>query len=43
MPGVAFGPAGEGYVRLSLASSSDNVREGARRLARFVRRLSAGD
>ena len=43
VPGVAFGPAGEGYVRLSLASSSDNVREGARRLARFVRRLSAGD
>jgi aspartate aminotransferase len=35
-PGDAFGPLGEGYVRLSLASSQEDLLEGARRLARFV-------
>ncbi|HZD37328.1 MAG TPA: aminotransferase class I/II-fold pyridoxal phosphate-dependent enzyme, partial [Actinomycetes bacterium] len=34
-PGTAFGPAGEGWVRLSLASETDALLEGARRLARF--------
>jgi aspartate aminotransferase len=34
-PGTAFGPAGEGWVRLSLASDTDALLEGARRLARF--------
>jgi aspartate aminotransferase len=34
-PGAAFGPAGEGWVRLSLASDTADLLEGARRLARF--------
>jgi aspartate/methionine/tyrosine aminotransferase len=34
-PGTAFGPAGEGWVRLSLASDTADLLEGARRLARF--------
>jgi aspartate aminotransferase len=34
-PGTAFGPAGEGWVRLSLAAETDALLEGARRLARF--------
>lgn len=32
-PGTAFGPAGEGYVRLSLATSAEELAEGVRRLA----------
>ena len=35
-PGSAFGELGEGYVRLSLASSRENLLEGASRLVRFV-------
>jgi aspartate aminotransferase len=31
--GTEFGPAGEGYVRLSFATSRENIEEGARRLA----------
>jgi aspartate aminotransferase len=34
-PGTAFGPAGEGWVRLSLASDTADLLEGARRLAHF--------
>ena len=34
-PGTAFGPAGEGWVRLSLASDTADLLEGARRMARF--------
>jgi aspartate/methionine/tyrosine aminotransferase len=35
-PGVAFGDAGEGYVRLCFAASEDTVAEGLRRFARFM-------
>ena len=35
-PGGAFGELGEGYVRLSLASSREDLLEGASRLVRFV-------
>jgi aspartate aminotransferase len=35
-PGTAFGPAGEGWVRLSLAAEPDALLEGARRLAGFA-------
>jgi aspartate/methionine/tyrosine aminotransferase len=35
-PGTAFGPAGEGWVRLSLATDTDALLEGARRLAGFA-------
>lgn len=37
-PGSAFGELGEGYVRLSLASSREDLLEGTSRLIRFVRR-----
>lgn len=37
-PGSAFGDLGEGYVRLSLASSKEDLLEGASRLIRFVHR-----
>ena len=36
-PGSTFGPAGEGYVRISLASAPVDVAEGIRRLATFIR------
>src|ERR687890_2312559 len=39
-PGSAFGELGEGYVRLSLASSREDLLEGASRLVRYVRHLS---
>src|SRR4028119_997339 len=38
-PGSAFGRLGEGYVRLSLASSRENLLEGTSRLVQHVRRL----
>jgi aspartate/methionine/tyrosine aminotransferase len=38
-PGSAFGDLGEGYVRLSLASSRDDLLDGASRLIRFVHLL----
>ena len=31
--GTEFGPAGEGFIRLSFATSRENIEEGARRLA----------
>jgi aspartate/methionine/tyrosine aminotransferase len=39
-PGSAFGELGEGYVRLSLASSREDLREGASRIARYVHLLN---
>ena len=42
VPGAAFGERGEGYVRVSLAASDENVIEGARRLAEFTDRLRDG-
>src|SRR5918997_7075671 len=38
-PGSAFGELGEGYVRLSLASSKEDLLEGASRLVRYVHLL----
>lgn len=37
-PGQAFGQAGAGMVRVSLANSDENVQEGLLRLCRFVKR-----
>jgi aspartate aminotransferase len=37
-PGTAFGPSGEGWVRLSLATDLDALLEGARRLSDFTLR-----
>ena len=38
-PGSAFGELGEGYVRLSLASSKEDLLKGASRLVQYVSRL----
>lgn len=38
-PGSAFGPAGEGFFRLSYATSDDQIREGVSRIDRFMRSL----
>jgi aspartate/methionine/tyrosine aminotransferase len=37
-PGITFGTVGEGYVRISLASAPEDVAEGIRRMAGFLRR-----
>lgn len=36
IPGNAFGPGGEGYVRLSYAASDENLQEALRRIKRFL-------
>ena len=38
VPGSAFGNAGEGFIRVSYAYSSDDLSEAFRRMTRFVRR-----
>lgn len=38
VPGNAFGPSGEGFVRVSYATALDDLSEAFRRMARFVRR-----
>lgn len=35
VPGTAFGPSGQGWIRLSLATDSDQLLEGCRRIAEF--------
>ncbi|MGA2586436.1 MAG: aminotransferase class I/II-fold pyridoxal phosphate-dependent enzyme [Candidatus Aminicenantales bacterium] len=35
IPGVAFGPRGEGHLRLSFAAEPEQIEEGIRRLGRF--------
>jgi aspartate/methionine/tyrosine aminotransferase len=37
-PGVDFGPGGEGFIRISYANKLENIQEGLRRLAGFLRR-----
>jgi len=39
-PGITFGPSGEGYVRISFATTVETLREGLRRLLRFLRECS---
>ena len=39
-PGSAFGELGEGYVRLSLASSREDLLDGTSRLVQCVRLLN---
>lgn len=36
VPGSAFGDAGEGYIRISFATSEENITEGLNRIDRFV-------
>lgn len=39
VPGTAFGPSGEGYIRISYASSLDNLKEALIRIKRFLAAL----
>lgn len=39
VPGSAFGPSGEGYLRCCFATALDRIEVAAERMARFVRRL----
>lgn len=41
VPGSAFGRCGEGYLRISYASSLDNLKTAMERLERFIGRLRA--
>jgi aminotransferase len=38
VPGTAFGPGGEGYVRCSYATAYEKIEEALNRLDRFMRR-----
>jgi len=38
VPGTAFGPSGEGFVRCSYSTSMDSIEEAMRRMSAFVRR-----
>ncbi|MCR4436617.1 MAG: pyridoxal phosphate-dependent aminotransferase [Clostridiales bacterium] len=39
VPGSGFGEAGEGYVRLSYATSEENISEGLKRMEEFMKSL----
>ncbi|MCX5706956.1 MAG: aminotransferase class I/II-fold pyridoxal phosphate-dependent enzyme, partial [Candidatus Omnitrophica bacterium] len=39
VPGTAFGSMGEGYIRISYASSMDNLKEALNRIARFLKKI----
>ena len=38
VPGTAFGPGAQGYIRISYASSMDNLKEALHRMKRFLER-----
>jgi aspartate aminotransferase len=38
-PGSAFGPSGEGHMRLSYAASEDQIVEGMRRIKEAMSRI----
>ena len=38
VPGTAFGPGGEGYLRLVFANSDENLKEAVRRIDAYVRK-----
>jgi len=38
-PGAAFGPGGEGWLRISFANLPETIEEGLKRLGRFLERL----
>jgi aminotransferase len=42
VPGGAFGPSGEGYVRACFATSLEQIQVAAGRIANFVQRVRAG-
>ena len=39
VPGTAFGPCGEGFVRCCYATATDEIQEALTRINRFVKRL----
>src|SRR5437016_6217082 len=39
VPGSAFGPSGEGYLRCCFATALDRIEEAAERISRFVRQI----
>jgi aminotransferase len=39
VPGTAFGPSGEGYIRISYASNLDKIKEAMVRMERFVKSI----
>lgn len=39
VPGTAFGPTGEGYIRISYASSLENLKEALSRMKMFLSRI----
>ena len=39
VPGTAFGPSGEGYVRATLATSYEDLEEALVRIERFLSTL----
>jgi aminotransferase len=39
VPGGAFGPSGEGYLRCCFATALDRIQEAMERMARFVKRV----
>ena len=41
VPGTAFGACGEGYVRCSYASSTDNILKALEKIAIFVKKLNS--
>jgi aminotransferase len=42
VPGSAFGPSGEGYLRCCFATSLEQIQVATERMARFVKQLSQG-
>jgi aminotransferase len=42
VPGNAFGDSGEGYIRISYASSLENLREALSRIGAFLKKLEVG-
>lgn len=40
VPGVAFGECGEGYIRISYATSLENIEESLNRMERFVKKYT---
>lgn len=39
IPGVSFGPGGEGYVRISYAASLEKLQEAAKRIKEYVKKI----
>lgn len=39
-PGIDFGSGGEGYIRLSYATSIERIEEGLQRIGKYLERVS---